>query len=416
MNSYNKAANILLLTLNELEDIEQVGIYTDLLRHLRDMGHNVYVVRPLERRHMGETGLVELNGATILKVKTLNITKCNYIEKGISTVTIEKLFINAIKKYFSNVHFDLVLYSTPPITFSGIIKYLKERDNANSYLLLKDIFPQNAVDMKLIKEGSLLYKWFRNKEKKLYEVSDYIGCMSPANCNFVLNHNNVPYTKVRLSPNSIDISRIDSGRIKKQKLREQYGLPQKKLMFVYGGNFGKPQGIENLIWLIKETQNDNRIFFVIAGEGTYYKQLEEASSQATHVKLFQRLPRREYDQLVRCADIGMIFLSQYFEIPNFPSRLLAYLSARLPIFCITDRATDIGRIAVGKGFGFSIELDKYPLSKQPDKQKEILDAVEKILVSRDQLPQLGDVGYNFMEENYSAKRQAEDIISLIRQK
>lgn len=65
---------------------------------------------------------------------------------------LESQFKSALKKYFRDVKFDLILYSTPPITFNNVIKYAKKKsDNkALTYLLLKDIFPQNAVDLGMI--------------------------------------------------------------------------------------------------------------------------------------------------------------------------------------------------------------------------------------------------------------------------
>lgn len=406
--------NILLLTLNNIEDIEQVGIYTDLLRQLRDMGHHIHVVRPIERRKKGKTELMERNGATILKVRTLNITKCNFIEKGISTLSIESLFIKAIKHYLRDIKFDLVLYSTPPITFSGVVSYLKQRDGAKSYLLLKDIFPQNAVDMKLLRNGGILHKFFKRKEKELYNISDFIGCMSPANSDYILEHNHIDPKKVTISPNSIDVSRVDTSHFDKQQLKRLFKLPDNKLIFIYGGNLGIPQGIDNLIWLINKTQQDSRIFFVIAGSGTYYDKLKTECEDKENVKLFQYLPREKYDQLVKCADIGMIFLSQYFEIPNFPSRLIAYMSAKLPVFCITDKATDISRIATNNGFGFAVELDKSPITEQRAVQSQILSTIDEIATNKERLPVMGKLGYEFMEQNYSAKKQAEDIISVLR--
>ncbi|WP_435524943.1 hypothetical protein [Chryseobacterium indoltheticum] len=109
--------------------------------------------------------LYQDNGATILRVKTFNVLKTNIIEKGIGTLAIEYQYLNAIKKYLQNTKFDLVLYSTPPITFVKVIKYIKNRDGAFSYLLLKDIFPQNAVDMKMLKKDGVLHKMFLKKEK-----------------------------------------------------------------------------------------------------------------------------------------------------------------------------------------------------------------------------------------------------------
>ena len=97
---------------------------------------------------------------TILKLKIGNTQKTNIIEKGISTILIEGQLIRAIKKYFSDIKFDLVLYATPPVTIAGTVRYIKKRDGALSYLMLKDIFPQNAVDLKMLKKKGMLYAFF----------------------------------------------------------------------------------------------------------------------------------------------------------------------------------------------------------------------------------------------------------------
>ncbi|MBQ2757137.1 MAG: glycosyltransferase WbuB, partial [Clostridia bacterium] len=164
-----------------MKNIEDHAIYTDLLRCFRDNGHQVYTVSPNEKRTGLKTALSAADGVHMLHVAIGNITSCGMIEKGISTLRIETQFLKAIKKYFKDVKFDLVLYSTPPITFAKVIRYVKKRDGAKTYLLLKDIFPQNAVDLGMMaKHGpqGLLYHFFRRKEKKLYAISDRIGCMS----------------------------------------------------------------------------------------------------------------------------------------------------------------------------------------------------------------------------------------------
>ena len=99
-----------------------------------------------------------------------------------------------------------MLYSTPPITFERVVQFIKRRDGAKTYLLLKDIFPQNAVDLKVFGKRSPLYRHFRNKEKKLYKNADYIGCMSPANVEYILRNNpELSKEVVEVCPNSIDI-------------------------------------------------------------------------------------------------------------------------------------------------------------------------------------------------------------------
>jgi hypothetical protein len=162
--------NILFLTLSRINSIEDGGIYSDLLRKFRDQGHNVTIVNPKERKFKKSTSYTFENGVNILSVWTTNFQKTNLLEKGITTLLIEYFYFFSIKKYVQYKKIDLILYSTPPITFTNLISKLKKQTNATTYLLLKDIFPQNAVDLDLFKKNSFLYKYFKRKEKILYKI------------------------------------------------------------------------------------------------------------------------------------------------------------------------------------------------------------------------------------------------------
>ena len=158
--------NVLFLTLLDFDSLDERNIYTDLLREFAKHGHDLYVISPVEKRKNQETKVLKTDKATILKLKIGNTQKTNLIEKGISTLSIEPQFIAGIKKYFSAIKFDLVIYSTPPITFCNAIEFVKKRDGAKTYLLLKDIFPQNAVDIGLMSKKGVkgcVYRFFRNK-------------------------------------------------------------------------------------------------------------------------------------------------------------------------------------------------------------------------------------------------------------
>ena len=245
--------NLLFLTMARMTEIRRRGIYTDLLRKFQSEGWNIYVVTPHERSLGLPTELKEDGGVHFLGVKTLNLQKTNAIEKGVGQVLVESQFTSAIKKYLSDVQFDLVLYSTPPITFPKVIAYLKRQNpQAMTYLLLKDIFPQNAVDLGMMSKTGVkggLYRFFRRKEKKLYALSDYIGCMSPANVEYVVRHNpEVNPAKVEVAPNSVELCHTDyTDGTDRNTVREKYGLPTDKPIFIYGGNLGKPQGIPFLM-------------------------------------------------------------------------------------------------------------------------------------------------------------------------
>ncbi|MFV0235103.1 glycosyltransferase family 4 protein [Empedobacter stercoris] len=338
--------NILFLTLVGINSIEDRGIYQDLLRKFRNEGHQLTIVTPVERRKRIPTNFSSKEGINILQVKTFNITKKNVIEKGIGTLAIEYQYLQAVKKYLKNIKFDLILYSTPPITLVKVIEFIKKRDNAYSYLLLKDIFPQNAIDMKMMKPDGFLHRYFVKKEKELYKVSDKIGCMSPANVDFIVKHNpEINPEKVEVNPNSIDPIEIKYTVEEKIEVRSKYDLPLDKKILVYGGNLGKPQGLDFLIETIKACKNSNA-YFLIVGDGTEFPKLKEwfDVNKPNNAKLLQRLPKEDYVKMLAACDIGLIFLHKDFLIPNFPSRLLSYLEMKKPIIAATDSNTDIGDI------------------------------------------------------------------------
>lgn len=383
---------ILFLTLARIDSIEVQGIYPDLLRKFRDNGHELTIVSPAERKYGIKTNYIQEGRVRMLNVWTTNIQKTNRIEKGITTIFLEFYYYNAIKKYIHYKDIDLILYSTPPITLTYLIKRIKKASNAKTYLLLKDIFPQNAVDLNLLKFGGILYKYFRKKEKILYSISDHIGCMSPANLNYVLDKNpEIDKNKLEVNPNSIDVKehffKFDSDLYKK------YNIPQDKVIFIFGGNLGIPQGIDYLKANIEYCKSIKDAFFLIIGDGTEYNKLRNwiRTSEIPNVLLLKELPKSEYDDIIKLSHVGLIFLNPLFTIPNFPSRILTYMQNRLPVICATDLVTDIGEIAVNNNFGYECLTSDF---------ESFFDCVVKLLDS-DLRGYMGNNGFEFLKNEYS---------------
>lgn len=400
--------NIIFITVSNINSIKEKGIYADLMRKFRDEGHQVHIVSPIERRFGQETHVIDTDGVKILKVKTLNIQKTNVVEKGIGTLLIEKQYQSAIKKHLGNVRFDLILYSTPPITFTNVVKYIKKRNpQAISYLLLKDIFPQNAVDIGMFGEKSLFNWYFRRKEISLYKNSDYIGCMSPANVDYLLKHNSfVDKNRAEVAPNAHELieRKLEDGQecAERYYIRKKYDLPTNIPIFIYGGNLGKPQGIDYLIKCLDANKRRLDCYFIVVGNGTEYSKLE-AWYKVNHnlnMKLMQRLPEEDYDMLVRSCDVGLIFLDYRFTIPNYPSRLLGYIENKMPVLCATDVNTDIGKIAEENGYGYWCE------SVKPE---DFTALVDKMLASDRKA--MGERGYEFLKNNYQVEHTYNAIMA-----
>ena len=397
--------NILFLSLLDIDSFDCENIYMDLLNELIKKKNNLFIVSPIERRNKSKTHVITKNNSKLLRVKIGNIQKTNIIEKGISTILIESQFKKAIKKYFRNIKFDLILYATPPITFCNTIKYFKKRDNARTYLMLKDIFPQNAVDLNMFSKKSIFYKYFRKKEINLYKISDTIGCMSPKNKEYLLKHNDfLDESKVEVFPNCINPKNSNKRNMKlNEKYRKKYNIPLHSKVFMYGGNLGKPQGIPFIIECLKNVSDIKNAFFVICGDGTEYKKIESYQNKfkMKNLLLIKSLPKNEYTELLNVADVGLIFLDYNFTIPNFPSRLLSYMEKGIPVLSCTDPNTDIGDIIEGNNFGWKCYSND---------ASEFKKNVEKIMeMSNKELESFGENGLIFLIKKYSCRENLKKI-------
>lgn len=391
--------NVLFLTLLEFESINDSNIYTDLLREFIKNSHDVYVVSPSERKNGVGTHFVYEEKCTILRLKIGNTQKTNIIEKGISTVMIGPQVKAAIKKHFSLVKFDLVLYSTPPISFVSAIEFVKKRDGATSYLLLKDIFPQNAVDIGVLSVTGYrgkLYRYFRKQEKKLYSISNRIGCMSQANVEYIIKHNpEINPSIVEVCPNCIEVIDKSIKKEDRSSVRTKYSIPIDATVFVYGGNLGKPQGIPYAIECLSACKTIENAFFLIIGDGTDFSLMDSYAKKSSqkNLRVIQRLPKKDYDELIAACDVGLIFLDHRFTIPNFPSRILGYMQAKLPVIACTDPSTDVGKVIEEGEFGWKCE------SNNADLFRRIIDAACSIDMSP-----MKDNAWNYLKRYYSSDR------------
>jgi glycosyltransferase involved in cell wall biosynthesis len=377
--------NLLFVTLSRINSLEEHSIYSDLLKCFSNNGYNITIVSPVERRYNITTRIRVIDNITFLDVNTLNIQKTSIFEKGLGTILIKFNYILSIKKYLSNYSYDLVLYTTPPITFYPVIKYLKFKYKSFCYLLLKDIFPQNAVDLGIIKKNSILYYYFRNQEMKLYKISDFIGCMSKGNLEYILENNKfLNKKKVEVNPNSISLHKT---------IQYYYKKTNQTLRFIYGGNLGKPQGIPFLINAIKACSDIKDIEFIIAGNGTEDYLIKEwlKSDNPKNVTYFPMLPQLEYNKLLMSADIGLICLDKKFTIPNYPSRILSYMEYGMPIICLTDNITDVGKEAKENGYGFWCLSDDYITFKK---------YVLKLKNNPHLIYQMGKSSIKYLHENF----------------
>jgi len=396
--------NVLFISLVIITDLEKRGIYPDLIKCFIKNGHHVTILSPVERTEKGREEIIEGDGYINIRYKTLNNARTNIFEKALSTLVIDYLLKRAAKKHI-NRNIDLIIYATPPITLTRTITYLKSKYNALCYLLLKDISPANIADLGIIKRNSYVYKRLRKVENKLYELSDFIGCMSPANVAYALKNNNIAKDKIEICPNSIMPYLFEISNSEKMALRKKYNIKENALLFFYGGNLGKAQMVDFIVELLEvNKQNNNIHFFIVGGGVEYYKlaawYLKNKNMNAT---IQFNVPKHEYDVIIKIADVGLIFLDKRFEIPNFPNRILSYMENKIPVLLATDVNTDIGAIAENNNFGKWCESGDIPSFNL------LLNYFQELTLEQRNL--LGLNGFNYLLKNYHVDISYEIIMS-----
>src|SRR5699024_3635348 len=127
----------------------------------------------------------------------------------------------------------------------------------------------------------------------------------------VLKHNpEIKADTVEVCPNSVEVVDMRVSINVRDEMRQKYGIPLDKTVFVYGGNLGKPQGISFLIQCLKSQMSNQDAYFLVVGDGTEFGKLEQFFNEQKpeNMKLMKRLPKADYDQMVAACDVGMIFL------------------------------------------------------------------------------------------------------------
>lgn len=402
--------NIIFISLNDFTR-GLSGLYGELMQCFASHGHRVTVVCPVQRREGKPTVLKTAQEIEILGVRTLNITgRCSVIEKGIGTILIGRQFLSAIKKHLEERHVDLILYATPPVTIAPLVAKLKKRFGCKTYLLLKDIFPQNAVDLGMFGKLSPIYLYFKRLERQLYQVSDTIGCMSPANVKYILSHE--PY----LTKDNVEVN-PNSGAPKWVKrdlaVRDFYGIPRDKLALIYGGNFGKPQGVGFIKECLENCKTREEVFFVFAGSGQRAAEMKQfvETRRICNAIFLPRLPAEDFEKLCAACDMGLVFLDHRFTIPNFPSRTLSYMRAAIPYLACVDKVSDIGTIAEKNGFG----LNCYSGNPESfaDTLRQVLDLYRR---DKSALVRMGELANSFYLKNYTVEVSYKKILGRIEEK
>lgn len=377
------------------EESDKGNLNVDLVDEFIANGHSVDVITPVERKTGRRFEINDYGRLRVIRFPCLNFRgRVNLIEKGISTLVLGYQYLYVVARVLRKTKYDLATYTTLPITYAPALRWLKRRHGTFRYLLQKDFFPQSAIDLGLMSRKSVTYRLFRRIERQLFEESDAIGVMSEKNVQYLLAHEQyVQPEQVEVCPNSIkpfNEETVESLRAKRDEVRERYGIPSDAVVYVYGGNISRAQGIESIIDIVENFGQCEGSYLLFVGGGNEVPRLQAATARSAtqNVRVIAYLPKDEFDRLLAACDVGLVFLDPRFTIANIPSRMLAHLNMSQAIVAATDEYTDFRLIVEEPPLGL------WGLSGDTGK---FVENVNRLTADPSLREKLGENGRQFLE-------------------
>lgn len=331
------------------------NMYSDLVSEFTERGHHIDVLALSEKRSNISTHIETDVNQDVVYVNCGNIQKVNKYTKVINSFLAGIKLLRADSKYLAGRKYATIIFALPPLTITPFLIRLKHKHNSKLYLLLKEFWPQDPVDLGAMSYGGIVWKAFRYLEKMLYQNSEYIGTMSEAGIRYLNDHNAGLKAEIEVCPNSQKA--IFLPKYGRDEIRSKYCIPANKCVFVFGGNFGVSQGIPEFLESVKTSiEKVDDAYFLLIGNGTEFDKVQESLIKfgKDRVGIYKSLPRDEFDKVLSACDVGVISLYPQYTVPNVPSRMISYLLAELPILAAVDKATDAGDIVENAGCGIKV--------------------------------------------------------------
>jgi len=399
--------NILFLLPRYSENPKDSTLEKELVHEFRDKGNTVYVSTIREKKENKVTQIRNESGVSVLRIKTGNFRdNVSKIEKGITKVMIPFIFYKNIKKYIVKNKIDLVITSTPAMNSSYLHMKLKKLFSCKVMLIMWDIFPQNAVDLKILKNKFLINN-FENKFKISLETSDYITTMSEGNKSFIDKRYPQISKRSFILKNWSKIKPLVKSN--SNLIRKKYNLLNDNFICVFGGNIGWLQEPLNLIELAESIKDNDIIKFLFIGSGTEKEKIQRISleKELKNVIFMERVPREEYEELISSCDLGLISLHRKFTVPNFPSRTTDYFKLGLPILASLDKGSidDYGK--------FLVEEAKAGFVGKAGITEELKEKLLQLYNNKELRLQLGKNGRKYYEDNLGVDKAYKTIMNKI---
>lgn len=369
----------------------------DLGQDLLLKGHEVFIITVCEDIDE-KIKISNEDGVNVVRVKSGKIDGANRYIRALNEIRLSSKIWKNGKDFFNNNTCELVIWYSPSIFFGSLIKKIKKKNNCFSYLILRDIFPQWALDTGILKKG-IIFNFFKKVEILQYDNADIIGVQSPDNLLYFKNNNLYDKYKTEVLYNWTSLVNTENL---KTDFRLKLGL-QNKVVFFYGGNIGQAQDLQNIIRLASRIQNETSAHFLIVGDGTESIKLKKIISelQLKNISILKSVDQSTYFAMLSEFDVGLISLEKNFRTSNFPGKMLGYMQYSKPILASINPGNDLKKILLDNNAGL--------VSINGDDDLLVTNCLY-LIQNPDARNTIGNNGYNLLKNIFSVNNASSQIL------
>lgn len=374
----------------------------DLAKELQHQGHEVTVCTP-DDMIKDKYHLEKFEGVPVLRFKLGAIKNVSKVKRAINETLLSYKAWQNLKLFFHNNRHDLIVYYSPTIFFGGLVSRLKSIWKCRTYLVLRDFFPQWTVDNGLIKEGSLIHRYFKHFESVSYKAADVIAVQSPSN-KLYFQHNKEYIEHIKKLDVLYNWSDASIKLEYRGLYRKKLGLTD-KVVFFYGGNIGHAQDMMNVVRLAQALSQYPKAHFLLVGKGDEVGLILDAIDKENikNITYLNSVGQDEYNRMLMEFDVGLFSLHKNHKTHNFPGKLLGYMKYSKPILGSVNKGNDLADVLINSGSGF--------VTVNGDDDEFVRNAI-KLLDSADVRQKTGENAYELLQDVFSVNAAANQITGL----
>lgn len=311
----------------------------DLARELASQGHDVTVLLPSSTPKQ-VWALEEIEGYSVLRLNAPRTKDIGYLRRTIAEFLMPFSMMRSLDQSpLRSVRWDGVVWYAPSIFHGPLAKALKTRSRCRGYLIVRDIFPEWALDMRLIGPG-LPYALLKLVAHYQYSVADFIGVQTSGNLSY--------FAKWSARGRQIEVLQnwLAPAPIRTCSIRLADTRIAGRKIFVYAGNMGVAQGMDILLDLAASWQDRRDVGFLFVGRGSEAKRLAERSMRLglSNVLFFDEIDPDEIPGLYAQCHVGLLALDVRHRSHNIPGKFLTYMQSGLPVLANVNPGNDLAAL------------------------------------------------------------------------